>query len=283
MTYKHLTFWSLVDRLDNYKRCRYHTAGSRSLDPRKFHPGMIVCSDLCPGLSVQYDHNMPVKIMLHWNYRDYSKQIGAIWMANDGTTVVRYVVPTATKSEVYSDKLVALHKWLRGCGPPIAKKYEALLPTHLASHPTRTSVAISLDDEGEVVGGIHCTGGEATSFDPATSRYFTTRDFGIGRIRQACINPMLRCWDWWTPGKRALGAAQALRRECSQFGRAWVRPFFAQPHGDWCAGVAVVLPNGQATQMLIENGASIADIEKEKERIASWAMNQIEIPGPMFC
>lgn len=286
MTYKHLTFWSLVDRLDNYKRCYYvnpRSQGRQPLDPRQFHHGWVTGSDLCPGLYVQYDHNLPVKIMLIWSYRNYSKQIGSIWMANDGRTVLRYAVPTVTKSEAYSDKLVALHKWLRGCGKPIAKKYEAMLPTHLASHGTRTSVAIMLDDDGRITGGVHCHGIAAKLCEPDTSRYFACRDNGIGWIKQACINPMLWCWDWWTPGKRALGATQALRRECSQFGRAWVRPFFAGHESGWCAGVAVVLPNGQCTEMFIKDGDSIADIEKEKDRIASWAMNQIEIPGPMFC
>ena len=69
MTYKHLTFWSLVDRLDNYKRCYY--CGGRSnggpmipINCRQFQSGMPLASDLCPGVSVQYDHNMPVKIMI---------------------------------------------------------------------------------------------------------------------------------------------------------------------------------------------------------------------------
>lgn len=287
MTYKHLTFWSLVDRLDNYKRCHYPSAiqghrGRMPIDPRQFHHGWVTASDLCPGLSVQYDYNLPVKIMLIWSYRNYSKQIGSIWMAKDGTTVVRYVVPTVTASELYSDKLIALHKWLRGGGKCPAKKYEAMLPTHLASHGTRTSVAVNLSDEGEVVGGSHSVGSEAIGFRRSECHYYAEHD--TGWPRHAALNPMLRCWDWWTPGKRALGAAQALRRECSQFGRAWVRPFFAQPHGGkWCGGVAVVLPSGNATHMLIGEDSAIADIEKEKDRIASWAMNQIEIPGPMFC
>jgi hypothetical protein len=291
MTYKHLTFWSLVDRLDDHKRCYYKSFnefGNPSINPRKMEIGMVIASNLCPGVSVLYDHNMPVKFSLWWEHRGYTKQFGSLWMTSDGRTVVRYHVPTVTGSEIYADKFVDLHRWLRGGGPCPAKKYEAVLPTHLASHPTRTSVAIFLDDDGEVLTGAHSTGGEAAPFNDQTASYFANgvcdRQFHkAGNTRIATLNPLLRCWDWWTPAKRAFGAVAFVRRECSQFGRLWVRPYLVTGGREWQAGVSVCHANGNNNSMFIGKDSTIADNEKEKERIVSWAMSNVEVPGPMSC
>lgn len=280
MTYKHLTFWSLVDRLDNWKKCRYRDG--TPINTRSFPPttgNHTLCSDLCQGVSVCYDANMPVRFSLHWEHRGWFKQFGTVHMTRDGSTCLRYTVPTVTATERWAEKFTALHHWLRRRGPCPAKKYEATLPqSDITFGDTRCTCVILLNDGGEIVRCLER--GEDIPFSPGESRYY-----GYGRngyAPSAANHPFLRCWDWFTPAKRAFGACEYLRRECEQFGRLWLRPFRSYS-GRWQAGISVVHPTAGDTHMFISQDDSLEQIIENRNRIASWAMDRLHIPGPMFC
>jgi hypothetical protein len=280
--YKHLTFWSLVDRMEDWRRCCYAYKRSNKIGSKWPTSGCVVTSFLCPGVAVCYDNNNPVHLHLNFQYRDSSRPFGMVWLADDGTTIVRYSVPTMTANMRHGDKLMELHHWLRGRGPSPTRSIAKCLPQHEAEFDgTRIGCSVRLADDGEPVEFI-VDGRRPLTHGPDTAQYFSPATVAGSFTGIACRSPLLRCWDYWTPAKRALGAVEFLRRVCEPFGKPWVRPFLVVLDGQWTAGVCVVHPKGESTHMLIRERSTIADIEQERGRIASWAMHQIEVPGPMF-
>jgi hypothetical protein len=284
--YKHLTFFNLAERLQDYRRCYYLSGNSptgHEISTRKMDCARTVTTDICPGVTVHYDTADPVQMRIAMLHRGQLLQVGLIAPLKDGRTNVVYYTPTVTRHTKHGDRLVLLNRWVRGMDVEVPKKYATTLPRFREGGVKSMSrqVTATLCRDGDVEEW------REGLLDQDSRAYFCVGHLSIA-ARVAMSNPLFSCWSWWHPGKLALAAAESLKRETATIGRFWIKPHIVMREGGrgpsktWHGCVGVVAPTGDTRLLSIGPRDSVGKVNDQKQDILAWAMNQIEIPGPMF-